>query len=262
MTYFYLKDPSEKKVKISYLNAHNDTIKSFSTENKEDKLELKKGVNYHSWDMRGKGAERLPGMILWWANTEAPQAVPGQYKVVLTVDEVSYSQPFTILPDGNAETDISGMQKQFDFISEVNGTINKAHASIRKIRNINEQLEAFQKQYKGDERVKQLLEKAKTLSESFSEIEKALYQTQNKSGQDPLNFPIRLTNKLAHLNSLVGMDDFPPTRQDIAVKNELTQQINAQLQKFDTLLTEEVGAFNTAFNALNLNYLFVESEKE
>ena len=123
------------------------------------------------------------------------------------------------------------------------------------------QLEAFQKQYKDKDAVKALVEKAKELSESFSEIEKALYQTQNKSGQDPLNFPIRLTNKLAHLNSLVSMDDFPPTQQDIAVKNELTQKINTELVKFDTLVSKEIAEFNSQFNAMNLTYLFVEDEE-
>jgi photosystem II stability/assembly factor-like uncharacterized protein len=262
MTYFYVKDPSEKEITLSYLNAANDTIKSFSTNSKKDKLEVKKGANYHIWDMRGKGAERLKGMILWWASTEAPQAVPGEYKVVLSVEGDSYSKPFTILPDENAEAGIEGMQRQFDFITDVNSTIDRAHKSIRKIRDINKQLKDFQEQYKDNDEVASLVEKAKELSEQFSEIEKALYQTQNKSGQDPLNFPIRLTNKLAHLNSLVGMDDFPPTQQDVAVKNELTQKINAQLTKFDTLIEEEIVAFNREFNSKNLNYLFVEDREE
>lgn len=96
------------------------------------------------------------------------------------------------------------------------------------------------------------------MKEGFGEIEKALYQTQNRSGQDPLNFPIRLTNKLAHLNSLVSLDDFPPTAQDIAVKTELTTEINSQLNAFDKMVDSEITSFNKAFNDLNLNYLFVE----
>lgn len=259
MTYFYLKDPTDKKVTLSYLNRSNDTIKKFSTKSKDDKLTVEKGANYHTWNMRGKDAERLKGMILWWASTSAPQAVPGQYKVVLEVEgQPAQMKTFNIVPDKNAETDIAGMQRQFDFITDVNATVDKAHKSIKKIRKINEQLGAFQKQYKDNEEVKDLVEKAKTLSEQFSEIEKALYQTQNRSGQDPLNFPIRLTNKLGHLNSLVGMDDFPPTKQDVAVKNELTAQINAELVKFDNLVSDEIKAFNDAFNAKSLNYLFIE----
>ena len=86
----------------------------------------------------------------------------------------------------------------------------------------------------------------------------SLYQTQNKSGQDPLNFPIKLTNKLGHLNSLVGMGDFPPTEQDIAVKDELTLKINLELEKFNILVSTKIKEFNTVFNSLNLNYLLVE----
>ena len=261
IAYFNLEDPTDKLVKLSFLNGKNDTIKSFNTKSKEDKLTVKKGANMFTWDTRGKGAERLKGMILWWASTNAPKAVPGQYKVVLEVDEVVQTQFFTISPDKNAETDLAGMQRQFDFVTDINETVDKAHKSIKKIRKINGQLGAFQKQYKDNEQVKELIEKAKNLSEQFSEIEKALYQTKNRSGQDPLNFPIKLTNKLAHLNSLVSMDDFPPTQQDIAVKTELSQQINAELVKFDKLISDEISTFNAEFNSMKLNYLFVEDEK-
>ena len=259
MVYFNLENPADQEIKLSFLK-QNDTIKSFSSKTEKDKLTIKKGSNLFVWDTQGEGAERLDGMILWWASTEAPKAVPGTYKVVLEIGEETLTQNFTILPDENAETDVAGMQKQFDFITEINETVDSAHKSIKKIRGINKQLGAFQKQYKDQENVKELVEKAKKLSEDFSEIEKALYQTQNQSGQDPLNFPIKLTNKLAHLNSLVSMDDFPPTQQDILVQDELTQQINLQLNKFNLLVTQEIKTFNEQFNALQLNYLFIEDE--
>ncbi|MCP9199380.1 glycosyl hydrolase [Gramella sp. GC03-9] len=262
ITYFHLEDPSEKEVKLSYLDSNNDTIQSFSTSSDKNKLKVNKGANMHTWDMKGKGAERLDGMILWWASLEAPQAVPGEYKVVLEVDEEVMTKTFNILPDENAETDIEGMREQYEFISDVNATVDRAHNSIKKMRDIDAQLKDFQKQYKGNPQVQPLIEKAKGLSEELSEIENALYQTKNQSRQDPLNFPIKLTNKLAHLNALVGMDDFPPTEQDIAVKNELTAEINAELEKFDALLSKEVKEFNREFNELDLNYLFVEAEKE
>ena len=265
LTYFNVANSDAKEITLSYLTKQGDTIKSFTTKGtkeKNNKLEVENGSNVHSWNMRGDGAERLKGMILWWGSTAAPMAVPGEYEVVLTVDDESYTKPFTIIPDGNSETDLAGMQRQFDFITDVNSTVDKAHKSIKKIRKINSQLEAFQKQYKEDEGIKDLVEKAKKLQESFSEIEKALYQTKNKSGQDPLNFPIRLTNKLAHLNSLVGMDDFPPTQQDVAVKDELSRQINVELIKFDQLISEEISAFNTAFNEKKLKYHFVGDDKK
>ena len=278
MTYFYLQDYDDKsdEVLLTYMNTTGDTIKSFSTENsKEDKLEVKKGLNQFNWDMTYEGAEKLDGMILWWASLDGPQATPGTYKVHLNLkktdstatatsasskgDGKEFSESFKIIADPRAESTEADMQKQFEFITDVNATMDKAHKSIKKIRNIKSQLSAFEEQYKNNEEVKELLEKSKSLRESFTTIEEALYQTQNKSGQDPLNFPIRLTNKLGHLNALIGMGDFAPTDQDIAVKEELSAKIKTQLDAFDTLLSDEISVFNKAFNSKALNYLFVEN---
>ncbi len=258
MVYYSVADPENSEVNLSFLTLNNDTIKRFSNKDKKNKLEVKKGHNLMVWDLQGEGAERLDGMILWWASTSAPKAVPGKYSVVLEVDDQVMRRQFTVLADPNSETDLSGMQRQFEFISSVNATVDKAHKSIKKIRDINTQLKAFQTRYGDDGQTASLVESAATLSKELTSIEEALYQTKNRSGQDPLNFPIRLTNKLAHLNALVGMDDFPPTQQDVAVKNELTEAIQAELKKFDALISGEIKAFNAAFREMSLDYLFVE----
>lgn len=262
ITYFYLKDFEKDKDSVSLIfkDAEGNTIRTISNkaEKKADKLKVEKGSNSFVWDLRYKGAEKLPGMILWWANLNGAKAVPGEYQVTLDVNGKSETQKFTVLADPRAEVDQEAMQTQFNFVKEVNETVDKAHQSIKKIRKINKQLKAFQKQYKENEAVKSLVEKAKNLEKQFTEIEEALYQTKNRSNQDPLNFPIKLTNKLAHLNSLVTIDDFPPTNQDIAVKNELSKAIEEQLIAFNKLVTEEIKAFNTAFNAAKLEYLFIE----
>ena len=251
----------EDKISLTYFDMKGDTIKTFSNKNsKNDKLKVEEGLNSFVWNMSYDGAERLPGMILWWASLDGPKAVPGQYKVSLNINDEEQSQNFNILADPRAEGTLADMQKQFLFIKEVNETMNKAHKSIKKIRKIKSQLGAFQRQYKDNENVKDLLEKAKTMSEEFTKIEEALYQTKNRSGQDPLNFPIRLTNKLGHLNSLVSMGDFAPTDQDWVVKNELTQKINKELSAFNTLIDREISAFNKVFNELQLNYLFIEKD--
>jgi hypothetical protein len=260
VTHFYLKDLDEKdSIALTYTTMAGDTLGSFrnSAKEKVKKLNVKKVGNTHVWDTKGKEAEQLKGMIFWWANFEGPKAVPGQYRVHLNVNGANTSETFTIVADPRAEAVVEDMQKQHDFISEINTTVDRAHTSIKKIRKVMEQLEGFAKQYKDNEATKELVEKAKKMKKDFAEIEKALYQTKNQSNQDPLNFPIRLTNKLAHLNSLVSMDDFPPTEQDMAVKKELTTKINTQLAEFDAMVTKEIKEFNTAFNELNLNYLFV-----
>lgn len=261
ITHFYLDALEEKdSVSLAYTTMKGDTLAVFknSAKKKDKKLEVKKGGNTHVWNTQMEGAEKLEGMILWWANLQGPKAVPGEYQAHLSVNGTTRTQPITIKPDPRAESTVADMQAQYDFVSDINETVDRAHQSIKKIRKINEQLDAFTKQYKDSEAVKPLVEKAKKMKEDFATIEKALYQTQNQSNQDPLNFPIRLTNKLAHLNSLVTLDDFKPTNQEVAVKNELTAAIRKQLEAFDALVDSEIAAFNKEFNEKQLNYLFVE----
>ncbi|WP_289644186.1 WD40/YVTN/BNR-like repeat-containing protein [Maribacter aestuarii] len=261
VTHFYLKDLKEKdSINLTFTSMAGDTLANYSNsaKKKDKKLEVKKGGNTFVWDTRGKGAEELEGMILWWASLDGAKAVPGNYQVHLNVNGDTKTETFKIIPDPRAEASVDEMQKQYDFITDINTTIDNAHQSIKKIRKINTQLDAFTKQYKDNEATKDLVEKAKAMKERLGEVEKALYQTQNRSGQDPLNFPIKLTNKLGHLNSLVAIDDFPPTEQDIAVKNELTSKINAELKIFDEVNSKELQEFNQAFNELKLDYLFVE----
>ncbi len=263
VTHFYLSTLTEKdSIRLTYTNVAGDTLASFSNSAKEKnkKLALKKGGNTHVWDTRGKGAKKLKGMILWWANLSGPKAVPGEYRVHLNVNGTTLSESLKILPDPRAEVSVADMQEQYDFVGDINATVNKAHESIKAIRKINTQLDAFVKQYKDDAATAALVDKAKAMKKRFETVEKALYQTKNRSNQDPLNFPIRLTNKLGHLNSLVMLDDFPPTDQDVAVKKELCEKIEQQLKAFDDLVSGEIDTFNKEFNALGLQYLSVEEQ--
>ena len=260
VTYFNLKDYSEKDtITLTYLNKMGDTIKSFSNLNKKDKLKVKKGANKFVWDTKYKGASKFDGMILWWASLEGPRSVPGEYDVHLNINKEKLTQSFSIIADPRSESSLKDLEMQFEFIQDINKTMDEAHKSIKKIREITKDLNKFQEQYKGDERVKELVEKATSMVDKFSEIEKTLYQTKNKSGQDPLNFPIKLTNKLGHLNSLVQLGDFAPTDQDISVKNELSEAILKQLVGFDKLIDNDIEVFNASFNQLKLNYLFLKN---
>jgi hypothetical protein len=194
-------------------------------------------------------------MIFWSASFSGAKAVPGDYSVELEVNGQKKTQAFTILKDPRAEVNIDQMKKQFDFVNTVNKTVDEAHKAIKNIRIINSKLSGFEENYGELEEAKELLAQSKILKNKFSDIEKALYQTQNKSNQDPLNFPIRLTNKLGHLNRLVTVNDFPPTEQDEAVRIQLTQEVESQLEHYNELISEDLESFNSAFAKLNLDYL-------
>lgn len=257
IVHFYLPEFDDKNdsIALSFHQADGTEIKRFSNHDKKNKLSAKKGGNQFVWNMRYKGAERLKGMILWGASLAGAKAVPGTYSVQLHLNGKKLTQDFTIKANPLAEATVAQMQEQFDFVNGVNQTIDKAHQAIKKIRAVNKKLGEFQKNYAKDDSTKDLRMQAKELTAALSKVEKALYQTQNRSNQDPLNFPIRLTNKLGHINNLVLMNDFPPTAQDRTVRDELTKAIEKQLATYTQLMDQDVANFNSAFKAKALDYL-------
>lgn len=106
--------------------------------------------------------------------------------------------------------------------------------------------------------MKDVLDMAKAIQDAMTAVEEELYQTKNRSGQDPLNFPIRLNNKLAHLNSLAGNGSYPPTEQMVGVSDELMGLIDAELAKLKRVFDTEIPAFNTMVKAKNLDAVNIE----
>jgi len=248
-------DKEKDEIMLSFHSKDGQEIKSYGTKDKENKLEVKKGGNNFVWNMRHQGAEVLDGMILWAANFSGAKAIPGEYIVKLKHNDVEISKSFNILQSPISEASIEDMQLQFEFINEINSLVDNAHKSIKKMRSISKKLKRFQEDYKEVESAKGLIEEAKSIVESFNKIENEIHQTKSKSNQDPLNFGIKLNNKLGHLNALVGSTDFRPTDQSVLVKEDLTQKLNVQLSEFEEIISKRIPAFNREFKSLELEYL-------
>ncbi len=248
MLYFYIRDTSSTDtLRIEFTEQDGTLIQAFSThpdrEKKESRLSVKRGMNMVRWDMEYPGATTFDGMILWWGNTGGPSAVPGEYRAHFTGFGLEQEVMFEILRDPRSEVTVDQMQEQFDFLIEIRDKLSEAHQAIIDIRDIRSRINALTRDLDEDE-YEELKELAKEINKVMSEVEKNLYQTKNRSGQDPLNFPIKLTNKLAHVSSLVAIDDYPPTAQDRAVKEEMEQKIDEELAKFYKVRDEEIPRFN------------------
>jgi photosystem II stability/assembly factor-like uncharacterized protein len=249
MVYYHLKEQPDtaRVVKLEFLEPDGTPIRTFATNAEDKKLQLndlKKGLNRFVWDMRYEGAKDFEGMVLWWAGLQGPKAAPGEYKVRMTVGEQVQEQPFRILADPRIGASPEDLQAQFEFLKSVTDKVTESHTAIADIRSVRKQLEGLKTRIGADSAMKDVLAAAKVLDKKMTEVEQALYQTKNRSGQDPLNYPIRLTNKLAHLNSLYGMSDGRPPKQAYAFKEEVVTAIDAELAKWQQLKTQELRAFN------------------
>jgi hypothetical protein len=127
--------------------------------------------------------------------------------------------------------------------------VNQAVVDIRAAK---KQLEEYAARYKDDASAKKVADAARDLDKRLTTVEQELYQTQNQSGQDPLNFPIKLNNRLAALLGVVQENDAGPTKQSNVVYEGLASDANAQIRAADKLLTDDVGSFNKLVKDSNI----------
>jgi photosystem II stability/assembly factor-like uncharacterized protein len=216
------------------------------------------GLNRFVWDTRYPDAVRFPGMILWAGETRGPRLTPGNYQVKLTVDGKSYTQPFEIKPDPRLTTTPADYAKQFELGLKIRDKLTETHNAIIQIRDVRKQVEDLLKRVAGQPNFKVINDAGTALNKNLTAIEEALYQTKNQSNQDPLNFPIRLNNKLAALGGVVASAEAAPTAQAYAVYDEVVAGIDAQLQKLAQLMRSDVPAFNQLVRDQNIPAVVVK----
>ena len=87
---------------------------------------------------------------------------------------------------------------------------------------------------------------AKAMTDSLNTVEDSLYQTKNRAGQDPLNFPIRLNNQLAALNGFVMSGERRPTKQSYEVYNILAPKLATELRRLRYVQTVMLPRINAS----------------
>jgi uncharacterized protein YukE len=197
-------------------------------------------------------------MILWAGETRGPKLAPGSYQVKLTVDGKSYTQPFEIKADPRLTTAPADYAKQLELNLKIRDKLTETHNAIIHIRDVRKQVEDLLKRLAGQPNFKIINDAGTALNKNLTAIEETLYQTKNQSSQDPLNFPIRLNNKLAALGGVVASAEAAPTAQSYAVYDEVVTQIDAQLQKLAQLMRTDVPAFNQLVKDQNIPAVVVK----
>ena len=167
---------------------------------------------------------------------------------------------FEIKKDPRSSATNEDLQAQYDFLVEVREKLTETHTAIKKVRDVRTQLESFSKRIGDDEDYKDLREQAKKLNEDMSKIEKELYQTKNQSGQDPLNYPIKLNNRLSALVGVVAGGDNAPTAQAVEVRDELVGLIDEQLTELNKIFDSGITEFNDAVANAMVPAIFVDQE--
>jgi photosystem II stability/assembly factor-like uncharacterized protein len=249
----------ESRVKIEILDSTGKVIRTYPPKNppppeaeegfrrrKPEELPTEAGINRFVWDLHYEPAPRIPNSPLWGGSTDGPLALPGDYQIRLTVDGKSQTQPFKIVPDPRLKITADDLKKQFDLMQQIIGKVTEVHDAVRQIRDVRAQMTALNKRLSEEKNanVKALADAGKDLDKKMTSVEEALIQTKSKSGQDVLNYPIRLNNLLVALGGVVSSADAAPTKQDYEMYDDLGKQADEQLAKWKEIVNTDLAAYN------------------
>jgi len=256
ITYYAKAVTDSTKASITIMDKNKKTIKTFSTDGK-DKLDIKKGLNSFAWDLQYPPAEPSEGMILWNGAPGTITAAPGNYFAKVKVGSDSSEVPFVIKADPNYRMTQEAYEEQFNFLLSVQQKFNDVQKGIKDIRALRTQIKDFIDR-QGKDVPKEIKDMATSITKELTSIEETLYQTKSKSGQDPLNYPIRINDKLSGVFDVASSGVNAPSKQSKEVFAELSKQADEQLNKLKKIVSEDVPKFNQLIREKSLPVIGVK----
>ncbi len=198
------------------------------------------GLNNFTWDLQYPGPTTFPGMVLWGASTAGPAALPGSYQVRLTVDGTAQTKPLSVRRHPFRDVTDADLKEQFDLATRIRDKVSEANNAVIRIRSLKQQIS--ERTAKSADA--QLKSAGDRLARNLSAVEEDIYQVRNQSGQDPLNFPIKINNRLASLLRVVNNGDGKPIGNAEPLLKEMSADLKVQTDRLQQVLATDVPAFN------------------
>jgi hypothetical protein len=137
---------------------------------------------------------------------------------------------------------------------------NEVQKTILKIRDYRNQINAFTGKL-GKDCPKEIKTASDSINKQITRIEEALYQTKLKSGQDILNFPMQLNNKISSLYNYVDDSETAPNKQAQDAYSELEKLADIQLVKFKNVVDTDISNLNQMITAKALPLIILKKEE-
>ena len=275
---YYLKQPAQK-ITMEFLDPDGKVIRAFTgtpadAERKppvdeddgsrrppEPHPPVAAGLNRLTWNMRYPGATDFPGLIMWAASSRGPLAPPGAYQVRVTADGQTETQLFAIRREPHLLKDVTDqdLREEFDLAIKVRDKATQANEAVLLVRGIKAQID--ERKTKLDAKSAAVVKALDEFAAALSAIESEIYQVKLQSSQDPLNFPIRLNNKIAALQGVIESADVRPTEQAYSVFRTLSNGLDEQLGKLDTRVKGQMPPVNQLLQRLKLEPIRAEALK-
>ena len=275
---YYLKDYKEDDfIKIEILNRNGSVIRSY-TNNKEKlikdsnkpvlsntndidyalsssnirSISPSSGGNRLVWDMRYPGFVSFEGMVLYSSPNTGPKVTPGNYYVKLTYNDKELNSQFEIIKDPRVSNTQDDYEKQLNFLLNVRDEVSRANQTIVDIRKVKNDLDYLLTKVSDKPQILAIINDFKN---DLYVIENKIHMTKNQSRQDPLNFGIRINNRIAFLLADSQRGDYPPTDQSIEFFNVIKKELEIEISNFKKVLNTYTMQINNMIEDNNIKFI-------
>ena len=214
---------------------------------KELRIPSNAGWNRFIWDLRYPDAHKVvPHDDNQQGFIKGPHAVPGSFRVTLTVGDEELREEFEIVKEAGVEASQADLQAQFDLLLTIRDKLSATHKSINQMRDVRAQLKGWRERLAGLESAAGIIDAAKALEEQVLEVEKELMIPETRAGwPDAMNNGDRLATQLSNLSFNVNLGDYKPTDYEYSAFDEIASDIDAVSDKFDDIVDGNLAEFNT-----------------
>ena len=214
------------------LSNPNDIDSALSSDNIES-LSPRNGGNRLIWDMRYPGFKSFEGMVLYSSPNVGPKVTPGKYNIKMTYNNLVFQEEFEIVKDPRVKISQADYQNQLEFLIDVRDEVSKANQQIIDIRSIKNNMNFILDKTKDNNELKEMINK---YLDDISVVENNIHMTKNQSRQDPLNFGIRINNRIAFLLADSQRGDYPPTDQSKEFFSQVREELNIEINNLNALI--------------------------
>ena len=159
----------------------------------------------------------------------------------MTYNDQIQQKEFEIVKDPRVKISQADYEDQLEFLINVRDEVSRANQKIIDIRNIKNNMIFISEKTRDNIELQEMINK---YLNDISEIENNIHMTKNQSRQDPLNYGIRINNRIAFLLADSQRGDYPPTNQAKAFFREITAELDREMEALEKLLNGSISRLN------------------
>jgi len=252
--YAYLKE-KPKKFSMEILDEKDNVIRTLK------ELKPDKGLNQFTWDLTHEPPEKIKDSIISLSYIGGPMAVPGNYKVRLKADDFTDAKDFEVLKDPRwTQITVNDLQEQFELQTQVGLAFTESHELIKNVRAIRDQIKDISKRAVKAGYSEDIKTATEELTKKLKVLEDDLIQSKNESGQDAINYQVKLDNHLAYVYSFIHEQDSKPNESINERFSELKAQLDKAAQDYKALVDTDLNSFTKLLEENNIPRIILEKK--